>query len=224
MKRVLTTTISGLLLCVSNAFAVIIDFNAFGFTILDSSQSVTEDGFRFAQVEQPSPNTSLGQLSGANNCVPTCADNGTVAAREFNARQGGFFVISPVAGGSFSLLGFDAGESFSGTPANWADAINVIGNLAGGGQVTALFPLDQINDGTGGLADFQSFLLPPTFANLLSAEFHGTGLRGQEFAVDNINVVAISAVPEPGTLALLSVGLAVFGMSRRARKNKTSFF
>ena len=65
---------------------------------------------------------------------------------------------------------------------------------------------------------FTTFELPSTFNGLTSAQFQGIGnsaLNGNQFSVDNIEV-STSAVPEPSTLILLSVGLlGAIGMTLR---------
>ena len=123
--------------------------------------------------------------------------------------------ISAVGAGVFSLLGFDIGELFQGVPSTWSSNIQVTGFLSGGGTFVSSFFLDGVHDGAGGAIDMQTFS-PAGFANLTSARF--ASLSGGGFTLDNVNVVAgATKVPEPGTFALLGLGLAGLLSVRRRR-------
>jgi hypothetical protein len=212
----LLASLTLMLIYVSSAGAAVIDFNSAPLNMfLDNGDTYTEADFTITQTASPG---SFGLFGQSSSCDPSCSDNGTTWLMQGNPVNGAFFTVTRSGGGAFSMLGFDGAESFAERPESWADAIQVIGNLVGGGQVTATFALDQINDGAGGVADFQSFLLPATFANLQSVEFRHFGTEGSEnFIIDNINTVAVAA-PEPSSIALLGVGLAVFGIFRQRKK------
>jgi len=51
----------------------------------------------------------------------------------------------------------------------------VAGALAGGGVLEVDFLLDSIQDGNGGLEDFQTFTLPAPFSGVLAVSFTGIG-------------------------------------------------
>jgi hypothetical protein len=81
----------------------------------------------------------------------------------------------------------------------------------GGSTVSASFALDHINDGSGPLVDFQTFVLPHSFSGLVSVTFNGSGgfYDGPEFIVNDFSLdnISVFAVPEPATLVLLAFAL-----------------
>ena len=70
---------------------------------------------------------------------------------------------------------------------------------------------DGIIDGTGPLADFETFTFGPEFSGLTRVEIPTIG-----WSLDNLAVSL--GVPEPGTGALLIVGAAVLAVRFRKRK------
>jgi hypothetical protein len=153
--------------------------------------------------------------SGADFCSPDCPENGSNYL--LLQQNGGPVTITQKNGGLFSLYSFEAAETF----VIFAEfpTIEVSGLTAQGQPVYASFDLDQINDGSGPLADFESFTLPSSFRNLLSAEFKGTrntiplNIRG--FSLDNIEAIP---VPEVGSIyLLLFAGIGLFAASKKYR-------
>lgn len=205
------------------AAAVVVDFEDTG-PFPNISATITSGGFDFI----PADGTVATMFNGGS-CSPSCAANGTAT---FIA--GGIELSPPTihpvtmlssTGFAFFLTALDfaefvgADEEFDATDLN-ATQIVMTGNLAGGGTVSQTLFLDGLNDGPGGFNDFQTAVLLPFWASstLSSLEFVGfndtqspTTPRG--FQLDNIHV---DQVPEPGTMALLGLGLISLGF-RRAR-------
>lgn len=142
-------------------------------------------------------------------------ENGTVYVSEEAGPLGHPITIARLDGQPFALFGFDGAEAFlddveselAGFPN--ATAIRVEAELTAGGTYVATFNLDGIKDGAGGVADFQTFTLPPEFCNITSATFIGQiapGNRGAS-AIDNVRVGL--PIPEPSGMTLVGVAAAL---------------
>jgi hypothetical protein len=145
-------------------------------------------------------------------CSPTCADNGT---QSLLTQVDGRLRLTHSAGQAFSIQSFDAAESFAGLHDFWARQIDLTGDVLGGGTVQASFTLDLVNDGDGPRVDFQTFVVPPTFANLIGLTITGSGNTGRnDFSLDNLQ---LAVVPEPSAAAIGMWGILVAVRSRRRR-------
>lgn len=106
------------------------------------------------------------------------------------------------SGNPFSFLSFDIGERH--IDINHADRIEITGHHTNVSISIASFNIDGINDGPGPLNDFQNFLLPSTFHNLLSVDFLGLNLTNpsaagitQGYTIDNLLVSTVPTPPSP---------------------------
>jgi hypothetical protein len=150
------------------------------------------------------------------NFAPQGPDNGTIHLHSRDATT--VFSITESTGKVFSLLNFDGAESHEGLPGLWAQAIQVTGLINGGGTVTASFSLDGIQDGFGGSADFESFVLPSTFSNLVEVQFRGIGPNTSTnwYHIDNLDFDTVTSTPEPVSMALLGLtGIGGIGLRWR---------
>ena len=169
------------------------------------NQSVVSQGFNAAHTG------SFAQVFGNSGQGATdFSGNGTHRWLSFNTSS---LTLTQVGGAAFSAFGFDGGESWiqPGGTHSWATQIQVVGNYAAGGSTTQTFDLDLIKNTLTGM---QAFGLNSSFVGLNSLVFTGIG-GNPEFSVDN---VAVGAVPEPATYALMLAALGLMGFVARRRR------
>jgi hypothetical protein len=118
------------------------------------------------------------------------------------------------------MFGLDDGSDFgmvSADLAEWSTAypeavtVPFVGYRRDGSTVTASFTTDGVMDGTGPLADFQTFYFGPEFAGVYRIRIPAYG-----WSLDNLVV----SIPEPGTGALAIVGAAILGVRFLKRKTR----
>lgn len=165
--------------------------------------SLTTQGFSFT-----SPTDSLFSCNGL---PPSLASNGTASLIDANSFSTPTMVDA--SGNPFRLWSFDAAERNVSGVGN-ATGIRVEATRLDGANIVANFTFDGINDGPGGVDDFDTFVLPASFqegGGLTSVNFEAQpAATPSEFLIDNINV------PEPTSGMGLLAGLAgLAGLARR---------
>ena len=209
----------------ASAGTVTADFEGLTSSFLPAP-SVVSQGYTFAA----SGGSDLGVIAGGAVCVPLCADDGT-ATLIFGLPQGSG--INPASIGPlvitgpqpFSLAGFDYAElQPTGSGAN-AERLRVVGDLVGGGTMSQTVILDGINDGPGGVADFQTTSLTSAFTSAIFTQVSISGVRGDiapgGFALDNVVLTGErGGVPEPASWALMILGFGGAGSLLRRRRRQ----
>jgi hypothetical protein len=112
-------------------------------------------------------------------------------------------------GSDFGVLSVDLAEWSTGYPE--PVTVPFVGYRHDGSTVTASFTTDGIIDGTGPLADFQTFYFPPQFVGLYQVRIPTDG-----WTLDNL--VLSYGVPEPGPGTLVMLGAGLLGLRLLRRK------
>ena len=90
------------------------------------------------------------------------------------------------------------------------------GHRSDGTVVSQVFTTDGIIDGTGPLADFETFTFNSEFYNLQSVT-----IDQPRYCMDNL-VLSVSAIPEPSTAACLLIAVVFVLMDMSRRRMRTS--
>lgn len=152
-----------------------------------------ESGMWFKPVGPYDPGNQFARNGGG---IPYYPDNGTTYLQ---AALGESLMLSFTDSSAFDLVSVDLAEYSTAV----ADAVTVpfVGYRPDGSTVTAYFTTDGIIDGTGPLADFQTFHFGQEFSGLIRVEIPTYG-----WSLDNLVV----AVPEPGSGILFIVAVFTF--------------
>ena len=176
-------------------------------------QLVTSDGYNFA-----GDNFGAVYYTNGSFCDPACVSNGTRTMLALGPLFGYSeqITMTQSGGGDFWLSSLDAGGVFTGNnPEYDAEQIGIVELLGG---VTVATGSIGLTAGSDGVANFQSFNIGSALADTVVFTGIGGANGNNGFSLDNL-IVQDSTVPEPGTVALLGVGMVVLLLSA-VRKRK----
>ena len=160
-------------------------------------QSYSEAGFWFAPI--PGTDGFVRQAGG----IPFYPENGTTYLQ---ATLGDSLMFAKDDWSAFGLVSVNLAEYSTVVP----DAVTVpfLGYRPDGSIVSASFTTDRIIDGTGPLADFQTFHFDPSLSGLVKVEIPAFG-----WSLDNL----VISVPESSSGALLILAGGVFALRGRSQ-------
>jgi hypothetical protein len=161
-----------------------------------SVNSYSESGILFT------PAIAGGQFGRCGGGISFFSENGTAYLL---AALGDSLQFNFLDGQIFNLNSVDLAEYSTVVPN--AVTVHFIGYHPDGSTVTQDFTTDGIIDGTGPLADFQTFQFNPLFSNLVRVEIPNFG-----WSLDNL---VITPTPEPSTVWLGLLGGGLLFLLRR---------
>ena len=161
-----------------------------------SVQQYFESGMWFRPLGVVGPGNTFSRRRGGDP-TPPAPDNGTAYLA---AALGDSLAFSFTDGTIFSMMSVDLAE-YS-TVVSGAATVPFIGYRLDGSTVAVNLTTDGIIDGSGPLADFQTFQFSPEWSGLARVEIPTYG-----WSLDNLVV----SIPEPGTWTVMMLGAAFLG-------------
>ena len=166
-------------------------------------QQYSESGMWFRPIGALGPGKGFSHRRGGGSLSPA-PDNGTTYLA---AALGDSLLFSFTNGSLFGLSSVDLAEYSTVVPD--ATTVHFVGYHKDGSTVIADLTTDGIIDGSGPLADFQTFNFGPEFSGLTRVEIPTYG-----WSLDNL----IVSVPEPTSVSLVLLGGFVLWGLRPCRR------
>ena len=220
---------AALALCMGAAQAapktISIEFEGVAGTNFDGGESFVEGDFRFTAVD-PVGSIFVGFGSGSGSCGFTYVCPSRDSAY-YGVINDGALRMERADGGGFALAGFDLGfitNAFDPSLVGTVGKILVEG-IGAGGTTAVEFALEGLDalTGTGAFAHFafdaafsSTYFSQVNFTSCLN-DGQGGCTAGASFNLGQFGIDGIQVIPEPASLALVGLGLAVATGARRRR-------
>lgn len=193
------------------ANATVVDFNGAPENAYNTLGSVTSNGYSVTLV--PALLAAQGTFSNVDSVGPT---NGTIYYGVWNnaSQSSVSFNLTAADNSLFSLSAFDFSNvnySFAGIR---TQSLGLVGLLADNTVVSETISII-------GIQSFTTLNVGAGFSNLKSVTFTANGDPNLRALFDNIVVnaeISTNSVPEPGSMALVSIALLGLGLARKQKK------
>lgn len=218
----------------ASAAASIIDFETQMPWIYNGGEALEEAGYRLTVVDYHGDGSGLAAGVANGNDPTSCALGGCPSGNNsvfyVGVNDGGLLLTRNWALPTFQLRGFDF--SFMAPLGNLAPGsygqLQLTGTLAGGGTISTALDFPSMVDAQGnpmfGAASLASAFMNATLTSLSIRACVNDGtscinpgddssyINQAQFGIDNIN---LAEVPEPGSMALIGLGMGALALRRR---------
>lgn len=243
LKKLTVAALGALaLMSATSAMAVVIDFESTGPMTYNGTETFSESGYSMTVLDTPASGPDGTGFAGAigNGSDPyLCAIAACPANNRSNFYMGvndGALKVARSDNAAFTVWSLDYSflAPVGGLPSYSYGQLTLEGTLAGGGTKSVAYNFAELS--AQGNPFFASRWLGDVFGNaglssltISSCLFDGAGgcyrpLAGSEnqaqFALDNLTLNPVIAVPEAETYAMMGLGLGLVGLLSRRRASK----
>ena len=223
------------------AAAAVIDFETQMPWIYGGGETLEENGYRLTVVDTHGDGSGLAAGTVNGNDTTSCALGGCPSGNNtifyVGVNDGALVITRNWLMETFQVRGFDFSfmAPIGGLAAGSYGQLQLVGNLVGGGTVSATLDFPSMVDAEGnpmfGAATLASDFMNATLTglNIRACINDGTGcinpaddsplINQAQFGLDNIN---LAEVPEPGSMALIGLGMGALALRRRKQTASTN--
>lgn len=216
------------------AAASVIDFETQMPWIYNGGETLEEAGYRLTIVDHHGDGTGLAAGVANGSDPTTCALGGCPSGNNsvfyVGVNDGGLLINRNWTLPTFQLRGFDFSfmAPLGGLAAGSYGQLQLTGTLAGGGTISTALDFPSMVDAQGnpmfGQASLASAFMNATLTGLsiracindgnscINPDDNSSFINQAQFGIDNID---LAEVPEPGSMALIGLGMGALALRRR---------